>query len=157
MILSLEPETKYVISDLPPSLYFSYKNLKEIFKDKKIKNCVSVKSSEEMKKQFDNNDILFVLPHQLNLFRKKVFDVTLSIGNLCEMEKSQIRNYMTIFENLSKFLYFKVWEVSGLPYSFYQYYSVHKKNDYEINDNWKEHFKKKCLMPDNKFELGYEF
>ena len=157
MILSLEPETKYVISDLPPSLYFSYKNLKEIFKDKKIKNCVSVKSSEEMKKQFDNNDILFVLPHQLNLFRKKVFDVTLSIGNLCEMEKSQIRNYMTIFENLSKFLYFKVWEVSGLPYSFYQYYSVHKKNDYEIKDNWKEHFKKKCLMPDNIFELGYEF
>ncbi len=157
MILSLEPETKYVISDLPPSLYFSYKNLKEIFKDKKIKNCVSVKSSEEMKKQFDNNDILFVLPHQLNLFQKKVFDVTLSIGNLCEMEKSQIRNYMTIFENLSKFLYFKVWEVSGLPYSFYQYYSVHKKNDYEIKDNWKEHFKKKCLMPDNIFELGYEF
>ena len=104
-----------------------------------------------------NNDILFVLPHQLNLFQKKVFDVTLSIGNLCEMEKSQIRNYMTIFENLSKFLYFKVWEVSGLPYSFYQYYSVHKKNDYEIKDNWKEHFKKKCLMPDNIFELGYEF
>ena len=66
-------------------------------------------------------------------------------------------DYMKIFENISKFLYFKVWEVSGLPYSFYQYYSIHKKKDYEIKENWKEHFKNKCLMPNNQFELGYEF
>ena len=157
MILSLEPQAKYVISDLPPSLYFSLKNLREFFKDRKIKICVVVNSQKEMMEALDNNDILFVLPHQLNLFNKKVFDISISIGNLCEMEKSQIKNYMKIFENISKFLYFKVWEVSGLPYSFYQYYSVHKKKDYEIKENWKEHFKNKCLMPNNQFELGYEF
>ena len=72
------------------------------------------------------------------------------------MEKKQIRNYMKIFENTSKYLYFKVWEISGLPYSFYQYYSVHNKKDYEIKENWKEHFKDRCLMPNNQFELGYE-
>ena len=156
MILSLEPQAKYVISDLPPSLYFSLKNLREFFKDRKIKICVEVNSQKEMMEALDNNDILFVLPHQLNLFNKKVFDISISIGNLCEMEKSQIKNYMKIFENISKFLYFKVWEVSGLPYSFYQYYSVHKKKDYEIKENWKEHFKDRCLMPNNQFELGYE-
>tara|TARA_B100000401_G_C52759244_1_gene697284 strand:+ start:460 stop:1392 length:933 start_codon:yes stop_codon:yes gene_type:complete len=157
MILSLEPKAKYVISDLPPSLYFSLKNLREFFKDKKIKIGVEINNQKEMMEALDNNDILFILPHQLNLFNKKVFDVSISIGNLCEMEKSQIKNYMKIFEDISKFLYFKVWEVSGLPYSFYQYYSVHKKKDYEIKENWKEHFKNKCLMPNNQFELGYEF
>ena len=157
MILSLEPDTKYVISDLPPSLYFSLKNLREFFKDKKIKNCVSINSSIEMNAALKNNDILFVLPHQLNLFEKKFFDISISIGNLCEMEKAQIKKYMEIFENLSKYLYFKVWEISGLPYSFYQYYSVHNKNDYEIKDAWREHFKNKCLMPNNQYELGYEF
>ena len=156
MILSLESQVKYVIADLPPSIYFSLKNLRDFFKDKKIKNCMEINDSGKMMEAFNDNDILFVLPHQLNLFDKKVFDVSISIGNLCEMEKKQIRNYMKIFENTSKYLYFKVWEISGLPYSFYQYYSVHNKKDYEIKENWKEHFKDRCLMPNNQFELGYE-
>ena len=85
------------------------------------------------------------------------FDVSLSIGNLCEMEKTQIKNYMNIFEKISKNIYIKVWEISGLPFSFYKYYSVHKKSDYEIKDNWEEIFKERCLMPTNQFELGYRF
>ena len=76
-----------------------------------------------MQKAFNDNDILFIFPHQLNLFEDKNFDISISIGNLCEMEKSQIKQYMRIFEKKSKYLYFKVWEISGLPYSFYQYYS----------------------------------
>ena len=81
---------------------------------------------------FEKNDILFIFPHQLNLFEKKSFDISLAIGCLNEMKKDQIINYMEIFENSSNFLYFKVWEHSGLPYSFYKYYSVHKKSDYFI-------------------------
>ena len=77
--------------------------------------------------------------------------------SLIEMEKNQIINYMRNFENLSNFLYIKVWENSGLPYSFYKYYSVHKKSDYFIKESWKEHFKDRCIMPSNQFELGYEF
>ena len=73
------------------------------------------------------------------------------------MERKQIKNYMQIYENISNFLYFKVWEISGLPYSFNQYYSVHNKKDYEIKDSWIEHFKERCVMPTNQFELGYEF
>ena len=64
---------------------------------------------------------------------------------------------MKNFENLSNFLYFKAWENSGLPYSFYKYYSVHKKSDYAIKESWKEHFKDRCIVPSNAFELGYEF
>ena len=73
------------------------------------------------------------------------------------MEKSQIKQYMRIFEKKSKYLYFKVWEISGLPYSFYQYYSVHNNKDYEIKKEWIEHFKNRCLLPKNQFDLGYEF
>ena len=73
------------------------------------------------------------------------------------MEKSQISQYMKLFEEKSKFLYFTVWEMSGLPYSFFQYYSVHNNHDYDIKKTWKEHFKLRRLMPNNQFELGYEF
>ena len=61
------------------------------------------------------------------------------------------------FENVSKLLYFKVWEHAGLPYSFYQHYSAHEKKDYFIKDSWKEHLKERCIYPANFFQLGYEF
>ena len=157
MILSLEENCKYVIADLPASVYFSHKNIKEFFKNKKILKAFNIDNKEDMREAFEKNDILFVFPHQLNLFDDKTFDISISLGNLCEMERKQIKQYMKIFEDKSKFLYFKVWEISGLPYSFFQYYSVHDKKDYEIKDKWKEHFKTRCFMPNNQFDLGYEF
>jgi len=157
MILSLMNDVKYVVADLPPSGYFCHKNLKEFFPEKKIIEGYDISNKDDLISTYNKADVLFIFPHQLNFFNNKTFDVTVSIGNLCEMEKTQIKNYMNIFERISKNIYIKVWEVSGLPFSFYQYYSVHKNSDYEIKDNWKVHFKERCLMPTNQFELGYEF
>jgi len=157
LILSMEKNCKYVIADLPASIYFSLKNLREFFKHKKIATAFNINNQNDIRKAFDNNDVLFIFPHQLNLLDNKIFDISISIGNLCEMEKAQIKKYMEIFEKKSNFLYFKVWEISGLPYSFYQYYSIHNSQDYEIKKKWKEHFKSRCLMPNNQFDLGYEF
>jgi len=157
MILSLSKDVKYVIADLPPAVFFSKKNLSNYFPNKKITSAFGITDKSEMMKAFKENDVLFVFPHQINLFEKKSFDVSLAIGCLCEMEKAQIINYMKIFENYSNFLYFRVWEYSGLPYSFYKYYSIHKKSDYSIKESWIEHFKDRFIMPSNQFEAGYEF
>ena len=157
MILSLSKDVKYVIADLPPAVFLSKKNLSNYFPNKKIASAFGITDKSEMMKAFKENDVLFVFPHQINLFEKKSFDVSLAIGCLCEMEKAQIINYMKIFENYSNFLYFRVWEYSGLPYSFYKYYSIHKKSDYSIKESWIEHFKDRFIMPSNQFEAGYEF
>ena len=157
MILSLSKDVKYVIADLPAAVFISKKNLSNYFPNKKIVSAFGITDKSEMMKAFKENDILFVFPHQINLFEKKSFDVSLAIGCLCEMEKAQIINYMKIFENYSNFLYFRVWEYSGLPYSFYKYYSIHKKSDYSIKESWIEHFKDRSIIPSNQFEAGYEF
>ena len=157
MILSLSKDVKYVIADLPPAVFLSKKNLSNYFPNKKIASAFGITDKSEMMKAFKKNDVLFVFPHQINLFEKKSFDVSLAIGCLCEMEKAQIINYMKIFENYSNFLYFRVGENSGLPYSFYKYYSIHKKSDYSIKESWIEHFKDRFIMPSNLFEAGYEF
>ena len=157
MILSLMDNVKYVVADLPPSVYFAHKNLKEFFPNKKIIEGYNIDNKNDLLTAYEKSDVLFIFPHQLKFFSDKTFDVSLSIGNLCEMEKAQIKNYMNIFEKISKNIYIKVWEISGLPFSFYKYYSVHNNNDYEIKKIWKEHFKDRCLMPTNQFELGYEF
>ncbi len=157
MVLSLSKDVKYVIADLPPAVFFSKKNLSDYFPNKKIASAFEINDKHEMMKIYEKNDVLFIFPHQINLFKEKTFDISLAIGCLCEMEKNQISNYMKIFEKVSDFLYFRVWENSGLPYSFYKYYSVHKRSDYCIKDSWIEHFKDRCIIPSNQFEVGYEF
>ena len=157
MIMSLSKDVKYVIADLPPAVFFSKRNLTQYFPNKKIATAFEINNKSEMMKLFETSDILFIFPHQMSLFQEKTFDISLAIDCLHEMEKDTIRKYMDIFEKKSKLLYFKVWEYSGLPYSFYQYHSAHKKDDYSIKNHWKEHFKERCLFPSNYFQLGYEF
>ena len=72
------------------------------------------------------------------------------------MEKI-VKKYIQNFENISKSLYFKVWEYAGLPNSFYKYYSIHKKEDYFIQDHWNEIFKERCIFPSNYYQAGYIF
>ena len=156
VILSLNEDIKYVIADLPPAIDVSFKNIKASFPHKKIKKCFDL-DEKSLNIAFEENDILFIFPHQINFFPKKTFDISLAIDCLHEMEKRIIKDYMTNFERVSKMLYFKVWEYAGLPYSFYQHYSIHEKKDYFIKDYWIEHFKTRCQYPSKYFELAYEF
>jgi putative sugar O-methyltransferase len=157
IILSINDKAKYVIADLPPAINVSFDNLKAYFPDKKIAKGFELDNQEDLNIALEKNDILFVFPHQIRFFPKKTFDISIAIDCLHEMEKKIIKDYMVNFEHVSKLLYFKVWEYAGLPYSFFQHYSVHRKEDYFIKDAWKEHLKERCLYPSKFFELGYEF
>jgi putative sugar O-methyltransferase len=156
-ILSIKDNLKYVIADIPPAINISYNNLKAAFPDKKISNAFVFNERKDLINALYQNDILFIFPHQINLFPSKTFDIAIAIDCLHEMKKVTINKYMESFEQVSQLLYFKVWENCGLPYSFYQYYSVHRNNDYSIKSHWKEHFKEKCLYPSSFYQLGYEF
>ena len=115
-----------------------------------------MKEKKELIEAFKQNDILFIFPHQINLFDTKMFDVSLALGCLQEMESKIIKRYMQLFQKVSSFLYFKAWEYSALPYSFFKYYSIHKREDYSIDKQWKECFKERSIIPSNSFEIGYE-
>ena len=156
VVLSINNDAKYVIADLPPAINVSFNNLKISFPNKKVAKGFEL-NQEDLNIAFDKNDILFIFPHQIKFFSKKTFDISIAIDCLHEMKRRIVKDYMINFENVSKLVYFKVWEYAGLPYSFYQYYSVHRKEDYFIKDHWKEHLKKRCIYPSKFFELGYEF
>ena len=156
-ILSIMDNTKYIIADIPPSINLCINSLKKYFPDKNLATAFQINNQKDLNIALEKNDILFIFPHQLKLFEKNTFDITLAIDCLHEMEKKIIKIYMSIFEDISTFLYFKVWEYSGLNYSFYEHHSAHSKSDYSIKDHWKEHLKERCLYPSNYFQLGYEF
>ena len=155
--LSINENAKYVIADIPPAINISSRNIKNLFPEKKIKHCFDINDSKKLLDELKLNDVLFIFPHQIELFPKKTFDLAIAIDCLHEMEKKIVQKYMNSFENVSKALYFKVWENADLPYSFYKKYSVHKKKDYFIKNNWKELLKERCLFPSNFYHMGYEF
>ncbi len=156
-ILSVKDKVKYVIADIPPAVNICLNNLRNTFSKKKIATAFEIDNQKDLNAAFEKNDVLFIFPHQINMFKEKTFDISIAIDCLHEMEKKIIKKYMAAFENASKLVYFKVWEYCGLPYSFYQHYSVHKKEDYWVQKHWKEHLKERCLYPSNFFQLGYEF
>ena len=156
-VLSINNDAKYVIADIPPTVNVSLNNLRASFPNKKITKAFEINDPKHLNDALEKNDVLFVFPHQIKFFPKKTFDLSIAIDCLHEMDRKTIKKYMINFENVSKLIYFKVWETAGLPYAFFQHYSVHRKEDYFIKDHWKEHFKDRCLYPSKFYELGYEF
>ena len=71
VILSNNKKFKYVICDIPLSVFISYSRLKKAFPKKKISLCFDIKDKVDMMNKLLNNDILFIFPHQLSFFEKK--------------------------------------------------------------------------------------
>ena len=157
VILSNNEKFKYVICDIPLSVFFSYSRLKKAFPKKKISLCFDIKDKADMMNKLLNNDILFIFPHQLQFFEKKTFDIFIAIGCLCEMDKKTIKKYMNYVDTLSKYLYFEVWDNTKVPFSIVKNkLSAYCDSDYSINKNWKKIFIKNSIYPSNFVELCYE-
>mgnify|MGYP000179764482 CR=1 FL=1 len=157
VILSNNEKFKYVICDIPLSVFISYSRLKKAFPKKKISLCFDIKDKADMMNKLLNNDILFIFPHQIQFFEKKTFDIFMGIGCLHEMGKKTIKRYMNYVDTHSKYLYFDAWEITKVPFSIIRNkLSAHSESDYSINKNWKKIFIRNSIFPSNFVELCYE-
>ena len=157
VILSNNEKFKYVICDIPLSIFISYSRLKKAFPKKKISLCFDIKDKADMMEKLLNNDILFIFPHQIQFFEKKTFDIFMAMGCLCEMDKKTIKRYMNYVDTHSKYLYFDAWDNTKVPFSIIKNkLSAHNNSDYSINKNWKKIFIKNAIFPSNFVQLCYE-
>ncbi len=156
-ILAIENDIKYVVADIPPAINFAYNNIKNLFPEKKVNFAFESNKQEDLLKLIDKNDVTYIFPHQIEMLPKKLFDISIAIDCLHEMEEKTVKRYINNFENVSNSLYFKVWEYAGLPNSFYKTYSIHNKKDYFIDEHWREIFSERCIFPSNYFQSGYIF
>ena len=113
-LLSEGKQIKYVIVDIPPALYINYLRMKNNYKNKNIHVCYDINNENDFKKVFDDNDIILMLPHHLDYLKSKIFDITIAIDCLHEMDKKIIKYYMDKIDIISKNLYFKVWNETYL-------------------------------------------
>ena len=150
-ILTLSKNIKrYLIVDIPPAMFICYKRLKIAFPKKKIALGIDINNNEKLKILLENNDIVFIFPHQLNNISSK-FDLTLAIDCLHEFDEVTRKFYSNFFYKHSKYLYFTVWKLAKLTYSL----NPHKKidgnnlNNYFIKSSSKILEKNTLIYPSN--------
>ena len=154
-ILSIQDKCKYVICDIPCALYISYFRLNKHFQDKKVFLAIDLNDKTELNLALENNDIIFIFPHQLKYIKKNFFDLTLSISALHEMESNVIKFYMDNIGHVSKSLYFTVWKETLLPFSLKGTKLYANNQSYFIKEEWKEISNKSNFFPNNIIQKAY--
>jgi putative sugar O-methyltransferase len=116
VFLKAFPKCKYIIIDIPPALYISQHYLSSVFRDKKIFSFRPFDNFSDVEKEFNDADIVFLLPHQAEMLPSKSVDLFINISSLHEMKIDQIHAYFRLIDKLTKgFFYSKQWWVSNNP------------------------------------------
>lgn len=151
--LTLRPDCRYILVDIPPALYVCEKYLSDVFKDRKMFPFRPFERFEDIKDEYENADIIFLMPHQLELVPDKSVDLFINISSLHEMRIDQIRHYFKLMEKLTrKYFYTKQWKESKIPYE----NVIIRQVDYPINKNWRQIYARECNVQDLFFEALYD-
>lgn len=158
-IISLKEIKNYTICDIPPSIFISYKRLKVAFPNKRIKLLIDVNNKEKLNDEIKNNEITFIFPHQIELIKKNFFDLTLAVDCFHEMDQKTLKYYFKNLSNISKNMYFSIWNKTKNWYSGSLFKKTERldynKGDYPIPYNWKFAFKENLIFPSNQIALGF--
>ena len=158
-ILSIKNNISYVICDIPPAIYVSFKRLKLAYPDKAIEYLVDIQDKDELNKKIKKNDISFIYPHQMELISKDAFDLTIAIDCFHEMDKKTIAYYFKNINNFSKNFYFSIWGNSKGNYTKTLFKKTERlnyyKGDYNIPKNWQINFEENLVFPANQISLGF--
>ena len=151
--LTLHPDCRYILVDIPPALYVCEKYLMDVFKDRKIFPFRPFERYDDIKEEYENADIVFLMPHQLDLLPDKSVDLFINISSLHEMRMDQIRYYFKVMEKLTRrYFYTKQWKESTIPYE----NVVIRQADYPVGENWRQIYARECNVQDQFFEALYD-
>ncbi|MFX1427881.1 MAG: putative sugar O-methyltransferase [Promethearchaeota archaeon] len=152
IFLKLLPNLKYLFVDIPPALYIAETYISNQFKEKKIFRFRRFNSYDEIKEDYEDSDIVFLLPAQLDLLPSETADLFINISSLHEMRLDQIDHYFNCIDKLiKKYVYIKQWKVSVLKYEDL----VITEKDYPIRKDWKQIYWRDCKVKTKFFEALY--
>jgi len=155
VILSIlkNSKVKYCIFDIPPALCVAERYLAKVFPNAKVFPFREFRSFSEIEKEFNESQILFFLPHQVELLPPKVFDVFISISNFPEMRREQVDRYFTLIDKVcGGFFYSKqFWEHNNRSDNF-----VMRFIDYPIPAHWRTVLLRPALDKQDFFEVVYQ-
>lgn len=154
ILLKTLSNVRMTLIDIPPALHIAQWYLKTLFPEKKVFHYRPFDSYEEVGEEMEQSEIIFLLPHQVELLPQKSFDLIFNISSLHEMTHEQIANWYQQIDRLSNgFFYTKQWkEQTGNSWD----NIVVKMEDYPTRSSWQEIFKRPCQVQPRFFEALYK-
>ena len=151
--LTLHPSSRYILVDIPPALFICEKYLSDVFEGRKIFLFRHFDRYEDIREEYENADIVFLMPHQLELLPENSVDLFMNISSFHEMRMDQIHYYFKILEKLTrKYFYTKQWQETTIPYE----NVVIRQADYPVDQNWRQIYTRVCKVQDQFFEALYD-
>jgi putative sugar O-methyltransferase len=150
VLLSLLPNVRYVVIDIPPALYVSQRYLSSVFPTRKVFTWRPFESYAEIKDEFEQADLAFVLPSQIELLPDAYFDLFVNVSSLHEMRLEQIRYFFTQIRRLVRdqgWFYLKAWKVSRIPFE----NIVIRQEEYPLAE-WRILFERQAMVQTRFFE-----
>lgn len=154
-ITNIYNNSNYVICDIPIASYICYKRFKKNYPNKKVVCVYNLNTTEEIMNSIKVNDIIFILPHQIELIEEKYFDIVIALDCIHEMNKKTVKFYMKNIDKISKFFFMKVWENTDVPYEFNRNLNIHD-NSYEFLSKWKLIKKEKSIFPSSFYNITFD-
>ena len=100
---------KIILIDLPPALLVAQWYLRKVFPETKAMTYRNFSSFSEIKKDFEESSICFLLPHQLELLPEGTIDLLINVSSLQEMSREQINHYYELIDQKTQYYYTKQW------------------------------------------------
>ena len=150
VLLSLLPGVRYVVIDIPPALYVAQRYLSSVFPDRKVFTWRTFKSYSEIQNEFEQADLAFLLPSQIELLPDGLFDLFVNVSSLHEMRLEQIRYYFTQIRRLVRdrgWFYLKQWKESHIPFE----NIVIRQEEYPLAE-WQVLFARDAMVQTRFFE-----
>jgi len=151
-LFRLQPDSKYIVVDIPPALYISQENISKNLPEKKIFKFRNFSRLEEVREEFERADIVFLSPEQITQVPKKSVDVAIAIDCLHEMTMENIEKYFGHFDRIAHHLYFQCQNVQWAKTS----KVLLTMDSYPIKKHWKKIVHEKCFVPNDYFYGIYQ-
>lgn len=142
VFLNTHSNCKYLIFDIPPTLYLSQTYFLKIFPKNKIMKFRHFENFSDIKNEFEQSRICFFTPNQLELLPENIVDLFINISSLHEMRKDQIENFHNLIGSVTKGYFFSKQypDIMKLPKDLSGAYEI-SFDDYPVPKNWEIIFK----------------
>jgi len=102
-------KARLIVIDIPPALFVSQWYLTQIFPDAPVFRHRPFRAYSDVKAEFEQARLCFLLPHQAELLPSKALDLVINISSLQEMTKAQISGYFDLIDRKARYFYTKQW------------------------------------------------
>jgi len=153
VFLELQPKSRYILVDIPPALFVAQRYLSNVFAERRLFGFRPFDDFETVREDFENADIVFLTPNQMELLPNNSVDLFLNISSLHEMRMDQIEYYFGQIQRLTrKYFYFKQWQETTIPFE----NETIREADYPVGEDWKLIHRQQCKVQAKFFEALYE-